>query len=748
MLGLSTACGSGGSGSSQVQDPGNGGGPGGPAGQGNPLAIILDFDVANDANVARTETILASVPFPEGGYQLTDLDHMIVSGHQTAWEPLQYWADGRVKVAQAQFTDVLQPGQTKQYVVVRDEPALTGAFVRNSWVNLMAAGLEFGAEVRDTFHVAYRSFAQGFANGGGTVLQESPLVKTRRWRTYHTVVPGQTGIGRDYLTSTFYVTEYRDLPVVVVDWILGNDYLGADTVPASNTDPNLRALGTVDVRASQFLCRGATVVLPYRAAQEGIVAPVPAAGGYTGLQVMQDTYLTDGQTRRYRFLLGFAPPGASASDVATWQDTALAMQAKPLYALATQTAWQQTKAAGLLGGPIAGPADAHTRATNDYTFWAGSSNLFGTWGTHGDALVTGTTGTPRNHPLSPDLAHAIQGSCNALIQKVEQLAWTQAVRPYHMFGLQVDATQHILLWSGTPSLNVPGESLGRREIRDNDPWPQYRTLDVGQPFAHGWEPYDTEHWSCDHLFDYWTVTGDAWAKEELRQLGQNLKGVMRLTYYYTAGIQATRAEGWCMQGWAQVYQATRDADIKTYAMRRVNEVVEVQRQKNHPSRAMTFQNNYPATGYPMPHQFFMPWQHGAVLYGYLGAYKAFQEPILLDICEDVVDNVEYSWVTNITSPTWGFVPNGLRYYVPATHNSVPVPANYWDSLPAGVHLGDHPLGGAHTFLVGGLHHLALMSTDAWVQSRALLYGGILRGNIGANERWNKWWYCLPPQFAP
>ncbi len=746
LLGLTAACGSGGSGSHAV-DPGNGGGPGGPGGTGNPLDIELDFQVANAASVARTETILASVPFPEGGYQPGDLANMIVSGHQTAWQPLQYWADGRVKVAQAQFTDVLEPGQTKHYVVARDETALAGAFTRNAWVDLMAADVEIGAEVRDTFHVPYRSFAAGFASGGGTVLQTSPLVETRRWRTYHTVVPGQTGIGRDYLTSTFYVTEYRDMPIVVVDWILGNDYLGADTIPPGNTDPNLRALGVADVRAAHFLCRGATVVLPYRAGEEGIEAPVTLAGNYAGFRVMQDTYLGDAQTRRYRFLLGFAPPGASTLEVAKWQDTANAMQQRPLYPLATQTAWQQTGAAGLLGGPIAGPGDAATRATNDFNLWAGSTNLFGTWGTHGDSFTTGVTGTPRNQPLTPDFAHAIQGGCNALLQRLEQMAWTQALRPYHLWNLQVGAEQQILLWSGTPALNVPGESLGRRAIRDNDPWPQYRSLSTGQPIAHGWEPFDTEHWSCDLLFDYWTASGDPWAKEELRQIGQSLKGLMRLSYYYTGGIQAARAEGWCMQGWAEVWQATRDLDIKTFAMRRVNEVVDVQRRKNHPSRAMTFQSNYPNTGYPMNHEFFMPWQHGAVLHGYLGAYKAFQEPILLQICEDVVDTVEYSWVTNVTSPTWGFVPNGLRYYVPASHNGVPVPANYWDGLPGGVSFGDAPLGGAHGFLIGGLHHLALMSLDPSVQSRALLYGGMLRGTIGDFHRWNKWWYCLPAQFA-
>lgn len=737
------ACGSGGGDTGgSGGDPGSGGGPGGPGGTGNPLDIVLDFSVFNDTAVERTETIRASVPFPETGYPAAQLGNLIVSGHQTAWQPLQFWADGSIKVAQAQFTDTLAPGEHKTYVIARDEAPLTGAFQRNGWVAQMVGGLQVGAEVRDTFQVPYRAVVD--LGTGGTVLQTSPLVQVTRHRGYHTASSG--GIGRDYLSSTFYVTEFRDMPFVMVDWILGNDYLGADTVPPGNTDPNLRALGTVDVRAAHFLCKGASAAMPYRAAKEGIGGQESMANGFAGFRVMTDTYLTDAQTRRYRFLLRLEPQGANPAELARWQDTAAAMLEKPIFALASQPAWEQTRAAGLLGGPITGPANADARAIGEHASWEGA-NWFGTWGSRSDPQATATTGTPRNHPLSPEMAHAIQGGCHILLQKLEQMAWAQAMRPYHLFGLQIGAEQQICTWGGTPFLLVPGESLGRRAIRDNDPNPGYRTLAVGQPLAHGWEPYDHEHWSTDLLFDYWTISGDAWAQEELRQLGQSLKGLMRLQYYFTKDIQPVRAEGWCMWGFAQIYQATRDASLKDYAMRRVHEIVDAQRKKNHASRAMTFQQNYSNTGYPLNHEFFMPWQHGAVLYGYLGAYKAFGEPVLLAIAEDVPTTVAYSWVTNYQSSTFGWVAQGLRYYVPASYNTTPVVANYWDGLAQGIKFGDSPLGGAHTFLIGGLHQLALFTSDNSVRAQALYYGGILRGELATMDRWNKWNYCLPQYYS-
>lgn len=724
-------------------NPGGGGGSGGSGGTGNPLAVVLEFRVANESEVERTETIRASVPFPRGGYQ--GLDNLVVSGFQTAWLPLQRWDDGTVKVAQAQFVDTLPAGTAKTYRIARDERAQTGNFTRNTWVSQAGANLQIGAEVRDTFSVTYRALAAG----QGTVLQETPFVQVRRHRTYHTASSG--GIGRDYLSSTFYVTEFRDMPFVMVDWVLGNDYLGADTIPPNNTDPNLRPLGCVDVRLARFLCKGAQGVQAYRPAEEGIGTAGTTSDGFAALPVMQDTFLDDGQTRRYRFLLRCEPPNANAFDIARWRATATAMLQQPLLPLATHATWRDTAAAGLLGGPIAGPADAWQRAEAEYNSWAGA-NHFGTWGSHGEVLVTGTTGTPRNHPLCPELGHAIQGGHHRLLQKLEQMAWIQALRPYHLWGLQVGAEQGLLLWDGLPiypgSRDLSNESLGRRALYASGQYASYRTFNQGQPRAHGWEHFDHEHWSNDLLFDYWTISGDAWAKEELRQLGESLKALMRLRQYATANLQATRAEGWCMQGFAQIYQATQDPAIKDYALRRVNEIVDVQRQKNHPSKAMAFQANYAGTYFPMPHQFFMPWQHGAVLYGYLGAYQAFREPILRQIAEAVVDTVEYSWVTNYQDPVRGLVTQGLRYYTPVQYNGNPIAANYWDSTSGiGVRWGDSPLGGAHSFLIGGLHHLAVLGSTPSVRARAQQYGAALLGALTPNSRWDKWCYCLPPQFG-
>ncbi|MCR9246789.1 MAG: hypothetical protein NXI31_17285 [bacterium] len=746
LLGLLAACGSGGGDGAGSGggggDPGNGGGPGGSGGTGNPLAIALEFEVHNERSTERTETIRASIPFPKGGY--TSTANLIVSGHQTAWVPMQFWPDGTLKMAQAQFTDTLAANEKKSYSVARDETALAGPFEQNTWVQQAGGGLQFGAEVKDTFGVDYR----GLASGTPETLQETPLVRVQRYRSYHEAL-GAPGIGRDYLTSTFYVTEFRDMPFVMVDWVLGNDYLGSDN-PGSSSDPNLRPLGAVDVERALFLVKGQNALLAYRRTEEGMGDNFSHSDGFRAIEVMSDTFLDDAQTRRYRFMLRLEPGSANPADIARWQGISYAMMNAPLYALATQQTWQETRAAGLLGGPIVGPSDAESRAVGEYQGWEGT-NHFGTWGAHGDVKITATTGTPRNHPLSPELAHAIQGNYPRLLQKLEGMAWAQAMRPYHLYGLEVGAEQKLLLWDGVPiypgSRDLSHESLGRRALVNNDPYPQYRTNNVGQQRAHGWEHYDHEHFSVDLLFDYWCISGDEWAKEELRQLGESCKALMRLQDYATAYMQAARAEGWCMQAFAQIYQATQDETLKDYAMRRVNEIIDPNRQTSHASRAMTFQSNYIGTYFPLTHQFFMPWQHGAVLYGFLGAYNCFDEPVLLRIAEDVVPMLDYSWVTNFNDPNFGNVAQGLRYYVPISHNGSPILANHWDSTPGiGVRWGDAPLGGAHTFLTVGLFHLADLTQSSSVRSSALNYGGHLLGTLWDNRRGNKWNYCLPAAY--
>ena len=716
--------------------------------EGDPLGLPLEFTIRNEQPAPRTETFRASVPFPRGAY--TTLDQLSVDGHTTAWQVLQRWPDGSVRIGQAQFTTTLGPWAWRLFRVSDARPALTGAFTPHPWVEPMGSSWGIGAQVRDTFDVPYRSTA----TGDGELLQSSPLVRVRRWRTYHTAVAAQTGIGRDFLTSTFHVTDFRDSPLVLVDWVLGNDYLGADAIPAGNTDPNLRPLGVIDCNEARFLVRGCPIVHAYRATSEGIGAPEAMEAPWFGMPTLASTYLDDGETKRWRFVVGFAPAGTPQATVDALQQTASLMAQWSCIPLATQQAWQRTHAAGLVGGPLPGPADAWQRAEHEYYSWLAQAQ-FGPFGNHGDLQVAGTGGTPRNGPLSPEFAHAIQADHHRLLVKLEQKAWIQALRPVHLYGLQVGAEDNLMIWEGVPiprrgARDYAPESLGRRALWAADPYAAHRTRAPSiYGRAHGWEHYSIEHWSTDLLFDYWTVTGDAWAQEELRQWGETLKATMRLATFYTATIQAVRAEGWCMQGFAQAHLATGDPAMREYALRRAREVVDAQRPKAHPSRAICFQRDYPATTFPMPHRFYAPWQHAAFVYGYVGAFLTMGDPLFLELAECAPHAVAYGWVTNVVDPVHGFVANGLRYHVPVEYQGQPIPPDFFDADPGiGVRWGTSPLGGAHQFLTGSLHLLAEVTMDEDAAAMAEHFARLIRGPWNQGQHaWDKWEYCTPAQYA-
>jgi hypothetical protein len=731
-----------GGGGGSLPDPGGGG-------SGAPLQITPVFSVQNRSSApVRGETIRASVPFPEG--MVSDLSTVGVRDYATAWLPLQYWPDDSVRVAQAQFFDLLQPNETKTYEVVQGVTADTRAFAPFDWIGDANGQLAVGAQVRDTFNNVYESRV---VLGSGEVVQETAYVRVEKWRTFHEHPTGG-GIGRDYLTSTFYVTTYRFQPFVTIDWILGNDYLGADN-PSNPNDPNLFPLGPVDVNAAEFFCEGFSDVRGHMPV-ENELTDLGMSGARRRFRAMENDWIGDGQCRRYRFYAYRQGPGADPTIAQTWQDSFDGFATETLFPLADLETWQQTKALGLLGGPIDPPPDVQQRANSAYGSWRGG-NHFGTWGSAGDAKGSATTGTPRNGPMTNWAGWAVQSGDQRLIHALEQQAFAQSMRTYHLTGLQVGTTDPVLLWDGVPnrtpiSRNLSPESFGRRAMWANgDPYAAYRTRAAIAETAHGWNHFDEEHFSIDQCFDYWTFTGDAATLDEIRMLGEALKGLMRLQDFNTANVRPVRAEGWCMQAFTQAYVATRDETFRLYATRRVNEIVNPRRfAATRPEiGALSTQGNYAGTRFPGNHRFYMPWQHGAVLYGFLGAYVHFRDPAFLVACNDVPQAVEHAWVRNFNDPNFGFVENGIRYYCPIESEGNPIPPSYWDNTPGvGVRWGTSPLGGASVMLIGGLYRLAQLAETPEDRIFALQKARDLSDRVEDPWRWEKWRFVLPEELLP
>jgi hypothetical protein len=155
-------------------------------------------------------------------------------------------------------------------------------------------------------------------------------------------------------------------------------------------------------------------------------------------------------------------------------------------------------------------------------------------------------------------------------------------------------------------------------------------------------------------------------------------------------------------------------------------------------------------GYPVPNEFFMAWQHGAVLVGYLGAYLAWGEPILLEIAEDVPTAIDYSWVTNyVGHPIFGNFPVGIRHYTHVSANNVPVAADHFDATIGG-RFGDSPIPGSATICIAGLYLLAELTANGAVADMAEDYAlQLLGGSLVTFDRTDEWNYCIPASaFGP
>ena len=167
--------------------------------------------------------------------------------------------------------------------------------------------------------------------------------------------------------------------------------------------------------------------------------------------------------------------------------------------------------------------------------WQGR-NHFGPFGEWGDPKNTHTTGTPRNHPMSPELGAAIQAEDPSLLGALEGQSVAASRASIPPVGTRCGRIRRLPLVRAElqhqRKLEELDETLGRFKFHgqhgQNDPYKHWRRNIRGR--GHGWNPFDTEHSSADLVFDYYTMTGSFWAMDEMRMLGEWIRGTMRVDH--------------------------------------------------------------------------------------------------------------------------------------------------------------------------------------------------------------------------
>ena len=649
-------------------------------------ATVSRFSVQNLSPYPRKEVIQASIPFPKGGHK--SLKNLSIQGYPTSWRVLTRWGDGSCQWGQARFVTTLPAGKTVRFKVIRKEnPIPKEEFRLGSKILPLLAAPNLETEVVDSFGVVYRCrIHPGSQEGKWKLLEDGPLVRVYRFRGYHFPKdPSKPGIGRDFLSLTAYFTVFRGFDHAKLTLFLGNDYQGRDN-PGGKKDPNLYPLGTVRLRRFSLLVHSNALAFVPRFIKENRLTPPISLPGPKGVKGFRQDLLGPGKnlylgdaTRKGFPLILFAPQGKRDHPPTTPEETlrrqtAHAMALFPLWAMPNLEDVRKSRAMNAHGGPAPATPDLPQRALDEYRRWIMGPH-FGPFGTWGDVAETGTTGTPRNRVVGLDLA--VRSGNPLLMRKAEGFCLQQQLRPYHLFGLVVNPDLDVYL-AGLPLRNggkwVSGETLGRKSIPKV--YERYREgLNLPWIGPYGMNAYDYEHFTLDILYDYYCLTGSPWVKEELRLLGQHLKGLLTPKKYNRRWVGTSRGEGWCMKALALCFYATGDPSLKKHAIHRLHKILDRDRGKG--------KLTYASRQYPHPNAFGKgvywdaPWQQGAYVMGMHACFQAFEDPLFRTIAIDVARFMAGpGWIEGV----------GPKYFV-----SVDDPKQY--KLPVGY----SPLGGTGEF---------------------------------------------------
>ena len=603
---------------------------------------VARFSVENQAPTIRQEIVRASIPFAEGAYK--SLSNLQVRGIDTAWLPLTYWPDGSIQWAQAQFFDLLDPSAIHNYqITVGKAIPADRLTIAAPWLLEPILQGKIRTEVEDIYGTVYDAGLElDYSAGPHGVVASTPYLITYRLRSYHRPKdPKKRGIDRDFLSLTAYLTFFHFCAHAEFTLVLGNDYLGADD-PKGSKDPNLYPLGDVRFRRFSLVILGKELAFVPRFVHENqLEQPIEIVGDDGPIGWRQNLigpgkshYLGDACTKLFDFVL-FAPLGnprirSTNEEEQRRRDSAHALAAAPLIPMIDVDDLRRTRAANAHGGPAPATPRARSAAESAYFQWLDREH-FGPFGTWGDAPSTHQTGTPRNTPIALHAAYRARHA--GLMSMALAQALQQSVRPYHLFGLQVEPDQDIYL-EGLPMRRgdtwVSRETLGRSHLPEAAELHRKELLlPYGGP--HGFNAFDYEHFTVDLIYECYCMTGMPWLKDELAMLGEQLKGMLRPAKYYFSKARHSRGEGWCMKALALIHRATRNPSLRQLAIERIPILEEAQTASG---AAVAQFGDRRAVGEGV--DFDAPWQQAIYVMGMVAAYREFQDPrfaeLALTVC--------------------------------------------------------------------------------------------------------------------
>ncbi len=496
-------------------------------------AVIVDL--VDPAPVARHGAVLASVPFARGELKLpagavartTELAVTVtVAGREATPSAavsaatsasgltLMQWPDGSVALLQVAIAVPIAARSTARVVVVpvvRDGVAVP--FVARgpaAPVPALLSAPPLWTELLDPWGRVFRADLEpDLTAGPGGVLADVGQFCVRRYRSSHRAVGGDAA-GRPWLDLRAYLLTFAGERRAELTLVLDNQEPLAGPVGPS------RFLGF-------RLCTGddALRFLPEFAGENLLPPPAPRVGGghvQWLLAPAVDHYLGDGTAKvvRLHLFADGAEVDDAAREVAAWA---------PLRSVGFADLEQvrRARAFGGLGGPAPRRDGDLGSAGRQIDLW--SRGLFaGPYSGFGDPEDAAAAGTVRQ---GDSLLHnVLRWRSSELLSVAEGMVLQHGLRP-----------------TGGRAARLPPDTAAYRA--------GLPPLAIAAP--HGFPPIDYEHCSVHLLFDYYWLTGDAWARDELARVGRSIRAMLTAVPFRTA-----RGEGCCLAAGAACARATGD----------------------------------------------------------------------------------------------------------------------------------------------------------------------------------------------
>ena len=519
------------------------------------------FTVANAGSSPRSEIVRVSIPLHRESWQrgVALVEVRPVDGGDGvvgAVHTLLSWPDGSPSVVQVQARLRLPPHQVRRFTV---SPAPKGAEVSGGV--FPDGALPLWTELEDPWGRLWRGdLAPDPDAGADGVLWSTPLVRVQRLRGVHRRgVEALLGV-RAYLVS-FAGERRMELTLLLDNTGLPHGPLGA-------------------VRFRRFTLVTGSEELRFRprhAEENGLSRPLPRVGGgfrQVLLASAPDLYLGDGTAKAWRFDLFLDGEGISDED----RLAARAAARWPLRPLPDLEVTRATGAWSVHGGPAPRFVARGGMASAQLELWRRHAR-FGPFGGFGDPEDSAAQGTPRN---GPSLLHnALRWGQPELLAAAEGMVLQHTLRPTP--GARPDQPADTVPWR---------QGMGR----------------LAQEMPHGFRAADYEHFSVNLLYDWYWLTGDPLARDEMARMGRGLPGLLAAVPFLTC-----RGEGWCLQGGAMIARATGDRALAAALAHRVATVVEPA--MGPPGAAWVLKQPPHTEALGAEDEFDAPWQMAALVHG-------------------------------------------------------------------------------------------------------------------------------------